>query len=40
MKHILITIAAAVLLGCSKNEITIANSGTNVWQEIEITVVG
>ena len=37
MKHILTTIAAVVLVGCSKNEITIANSGTNVWQEIEIT---
>ena len=38
MKHLLITtIAAAVLLGCAKNEITIANSGTNVWQKIEIT---
>ena len=38
MKHLLLTtIAAAVLLGCAKNEITIANSGTNVWQNIEIT---
>ena len=38
MKHLLLTtIAAAVLLGCAKNEITIANSGTNVWQKIEIT---
>ena len=41
MKHLLLTtIATAVLLGCSKNKITIANSGTNVWREIEITVVG
>ena len=30
-------VAAAVLVGCAKNEITIANSGTNVWQNIEIT---
>ncbi len=38
MKHLLLTtIAAMVLLGCTKNEITIANSGTNVWQKIEIT---
>ena len=37
MKHLLITtIAAVVLLGCAKNEITIANSGTNVWQKIDI----
>ena len=38
MKHLLLTtIAAMVLLGCTKNEITIANSGTSVWQKIEIT---
>ena len=38
MKHLLLTtIAAVVLVGCAKNEITIANSGTNVWQKIEIT---
>ena len=37
MKHLLITTMAAVLMvGCTKNEITIANSGTNVWQKIEI----
>ena len=41
MKHLLITtIAAVVLLGCAKNEITIANSGTNVWQKIEIPAGG
>ena len=38
MKHLLITTMAAVLMvGCTKNEITIANSGTNAWQKIEIT---
>ena len=38
MKHLLITIiAVVVLVGCAKNEIKIANSGTNVWQKIEIT---
>ena len=38
MKHLLFTtIAAVVLVGCAKNKITIANSGTNVWQKIEIT---
>ena len=38
MKQLIITTIAAVLLvGCAKNEITIANSGTNVWQKIEIT---
>ena len=37
MKQLIITTIAAVLLvGCAKNEITIANSGTNVWQKIEI----
>ena len=38
MKYLLITTMAAVLMvGCTKNEITIANSGTNAWQKIEIT---
>jgi hypothetical protein len=38
MKHLLITtIAAVFLVGCTKNKITIANSGTDVWQKIEIT---
>ena len=38
MKHLLITtMAAALMVGCTKNEITIANSGTNAWQKIEIT---
>ena len=36
MKHILITIAVGLLAGCAKNKITIANSGTNVWQKLEI----
>ena len=38
MKHLLLTTIAAVLVvGCAKNEITIGNNGTNVWQKIEIT---
>ena len=38
MKNLLLTTIVAVLLvGCAKNEITIANSGTNVWQKVEIT---
>ncbi|MDE2642107.1 MAG: hypothetical protein OSB55_05065 [Verrucomicrobiota bacterium] len=38
MKHLLLTtIAAVVLVGCITNEITIANSGKNVWQKIEMT---
>ena len=40
MKHLLITIVTALLVGCSRNEITIANSGTNVWEKIEITAGG
>jgi len=34
------TIAAVVLVGCARNEITIANSGTNVWEKVEITAGG
>ena len=38
MKHLLLKIIATMMLAeCSNNEITIANSGTNVWQKIEIT---
>ena len=28
------------MVGCSRNEITIANSGTNVWEKVEITAGG
>lgn len=40
MKQIVITIAALVLMGCSANEITVVNSGTNVWQKVEISAGG
>ena len=40
MKQILITIVAGLLVGCSRNEIIIANSGTNVWEKVEITAGG
>ena len=40
MKHILITITAVLLAGCSTNEITVANSGTNVWQKVEVSAGG
>ncbi|MDP7050782.1 MAG: hypothetical protein QF600_02565 [Verrucomicrobiota bacterium] len=40
MKHLITTIASAILVGCSKNDITIANSGTNVWKKIEIRAGG
>ena len=41
MKQLLITtIAAVVLVGCSTNEITVANSGNNVWQKVEVSVGG
>ena len=41
MKHLLLTtIAAVVLVGCSRNEITVANSGTNVWQKVEVSAGG
>ena len=40
MKQIVITIAALVLMGCSANEITVVNSGTNVWQKVEISTGG
>ena len=29
-----------LLVGCSRNEITIANSGTNTWEKIVITAGG
>ena len=40
MKQIVITIATLVLMGCSANEITVANSGTNVWQKVEVSAGG
>ena len=41
MKQILFTtIATVVLVGCSTNEITVANSGNNVWQEVEVSAGG
>ena len=39
-QQLLITIAAVVLVGCSTNEITVANSGNNVWQEVEVSAGG
>ena len=29
-----------MLVGCSTNEITVANSGTNVWQKVEVSAGG
>ena len=40
MKHILFMLIFILLVGCSRNEITIANSGTNTWEKIEITAGG
>ncbi|MEC9331373.1 MAG: hypothetical protein VX409_02960 [Verrucomicrobiota bacterium] len=40
MKYLLLAIVTALLAGCSRNEITIANSGTNVWEKVEITAGG
>ena len=40
MKYLLTTIAAVVLVGCSTNEITVANSGTNVWQKVGVSAGG
>ena len=40
MKQMVITIAALVLMGCSANEITVVNSGANVWQKVEISAGG
>ena len=40
MKYLLITIAALVLMGCSTNEITVTNSGTNVWQKVKVSAGG
>ena len=40
MKQIVITIAALVLMGCSANEITVVNSGTNVCQKVEVSAGG
>ena len=36
MKHILITFVAVLLAGCAKNNVTILNSGTNEWQQIQL----
>jgi hypothetical protein len=36
MKHILITFVAVLLVVCAKNNVTIFNSGTNEWQQIQI----
>jgi len=36
MKHLIMTTAALVLVGCSTNVITVANSGHNVWQKVEV----
>ena len=35
MKHIIIFVAV-LLVGCAKNNVTILNSGTNEWQQIQI----
>ena len=40
MKYLLLAIVTALLAGCSRNKITIANSGTNVWEKVEITAGG
>ena len=40
MKLLLTTIAAVLMVGCSTNEITVANSGTNVWQKVEVSAGG
>jgi len=40
MKKILITIAAVLLVGCARNKIIVANSGTNDWEKVEITAGG
>ena len=36
MKHILIIFVVVLLVGCAKNNVTVFNSGTNEWQQIQI----
>ena len=36
MKHILITFVAVLLAGCAKHNVTILNSGTNEWSQIQL----
>ena len=36
MKHIIITFVTVLLAGCAKNNVTILNSGTNEWSQIQL----
>ena len=36
MKNIVVTIAFVLLVGCTKNDLKLVNSGTNDWQQIQI----
>ena len=36
MKHIIITLVVVLLAGCAKNNVTILNSGTNEWSQIQL----
>jgi len=36
IKLMAITIASLLLAGCAKNNVTILNSGTNEWQQIQL----
>ena len=40
MKHILITFVAVLLAGCAKHNVTILNSGTNEWKQIQLNAGG
>ena len=40
MKQLLITIAALLMVGCAKNDVTLFNKGKKDWQEIEVRAGG
>ena len=40
MKQLLITIAALLMVGCAKNDITLFNKGKKDWQAIEVRAGG
>ena len=40
MKQLLITIAALLMVGCAKNDITLFNKGKKDWQDIEVRAGG
>ena len=40
MKQLLITIAALLMVGCAKNDVTLFNKGKKDWEDIEVSAGG